>query len=385
MAIIYTYPVKVSPVDDDLVLISDSADKNNTKQVKISSMRGATVSGVADVNISAVTSTLSSGAPLVSLPNSGNVIITSRAYDGGSNVGHVPTGGSATTFLRGDGSWIVPTNTTYEIMSSDNNYAAGLVLAGDSDHSNNFLRKDGSWAIPVDTGISFSGATASGILTKGGTNVADVSSNIIATASQMVFDGASGNTGIAYDSSSATFNVGGIGGGSDTVSIYSAGVETVTIASTNVHFKNSSTTLFDNGIKFGATGVTLDLYEEGTWTPKIQNIAGTTDYDAGTGSYTVIGDLVHADFSITITSTVSSTYFRLSLPFTPSGNQAAINLTSNAVVNSGANSTGWVVGKTIGLGYGIFLSYVTSNGLATSTSGTITSGNTILGSMTYKK
>ena len=57
MAIIYTYPVKVSPVDDDLVLISDSADKNNTKQVKISSMRGATVSGVADVNISAVTST----------------------------------------------------------------------------------------------------------------------------------------------------------------------------------------------------------------------------------------------------------------------------------------------------------------------------------------
>ena len=116
MAIIYTYPVKASPVDADLVLISDSADSNNTKQVKISSIRGATVSGVADVNISAVTSTLSSGAPLVSLPNSGNVIITSRAYNGGSNVGHVPAGGSATTFLRGDGSWIVPTNTTYDIM-----------------------------------------------------------------------------------------------------------------------------------------------------------------------------------------------------------------------------------------------------------------------------
>lgn len=212
MAIIYTYPVKVSPVDDDLVLISDSADKNNTKQVKISSMRGATVSGVADVNISAVTSTLSTGAPLVSLPNSGNVIITSRAYDGGSNVGHVPTGGSATTFLRGDGSWIVPTNTTYEIMSSDNNYAAGLVLAGDSDHSNNFLRKDGSWAIPVDTGISFFGSTASGILTRGGTTVADVSSTIKASGSQMTFDGASGNTGVAYDSSSTTLNVGGIGG-----------------------------------------------------------------------------------------------------------------------------------------------------------------------------
>ena len=109
MAIIYTYPVKTNPVDDDLVLISDSADKNNTKQVKISSMRGATVSGVADVNIG--TSSASTGAPLVSLPNSGNVIITSKAYNGTTNVGHVPAGGSATTFLRGDGSWVVPTDT----------------------------------------------------------------------------------------------------------------------------------------------------------------------------------------------------------------------------------------------------------------------------------
>ena len=111
MAIIYTYPVKANPVDDDLVLISDSADKNNTKQVKISSMRGATVSGVADVNIG--TSSASTGAPLVSLPNSGNVIITSKAYNGTTNVGHVPAGGSATTFLRGDGSWVIPVNTTY--------------------------------------------------------------------------------------------------------------------------------------------------------------------------------------------------------------------------------------------------------------------------------
>ena len=149
MAIIYTYPVKASPVDDDLVLISDSADKNNTKQVKISSMRGATVSGVADVNIG--TSSASTGAPLVSLPNSGNVIITSKAYAGTSNVGHVPSGGSATTFLRGDGSWIVPTNTTYDIMGSGNSYAAGLVLAGSSTHSNNFLRKDGTWASPTVT------------------------------------------------------------------------------------------------------------------------------------------------------------------------------------------------------------------------------------------
>ena len=73
-------------------------------------MRGATVSGVADVNIG--TSSASTGAALVSLPNSGNVIITSKAYAGTTNVGHVPAGGSATTFLRGDGSWVTPTDTT---------------------------------------------------------------------------------------------------------------------------------------------------------------------------------------------------------------------------------------------------------------------------------
>jgi len=41
----------------------------------------------------------------------GSVSVQSFAYDGGTNVGHVPTGGSGTTFLRGDGNWVTPTNT----------------------------------------------------------------------------------------------------------------------------------------------------------------------------------------------------------------------------------------------------------------------------------
>ena len=35
MAIIYTYPIKTTPVDADKVLISDSQDSNKTKQVTI--------------------------------------------------------------------------------------------------------------------------------------------------------------------------------------------------------------------------------------------------------------------------------------------------------------------------------------------------------------
>jgi hypothetical protein len=42
MAIIYTYPTKATPVDSDLVLISDSADSNKTKQATIASVRSLT-------------------------------------------------------------------------------------------------------------------------------------------------------------------------------------------------------------------------------------------------------------------------------------------------------------------------------------------------------
>jgi len=346
MAIIYTYPVKASPVDSDLVLISDSADSNNTKQVKVSSIRGATVSGVADVNISAVTSTLSSGAPLVSLPNSGNVIITSRAYAGTTNVGHVPTGGSATTFLRGDGSWIVPTNTTYDIMGSGNSYVAGLVLAGNATHNNNFLRKDGTWATPTSSGgISFSGTTASGMLSRGGATVADVSSDIIVAGPQILLDGSAGNTGVKYDLGTTTLQIGGIGGGTDTVDIYSAGASSLTISSTVSQFKNSSHTLFDNGIRFGSTGETLDAYEEGTWTPVMFNSVSPSYTSVGT--YIKIGKKVTVWFYINCTAggSASVASYISGLPF----NAVSVNgRRGTAVINQNTGnsaSTNYVGGK----------------------------------------
>ena len=41
----------------------------------------------------------------------GSVTVNSFAYGGTTNVGHVPSGGSGTTFLRGDGTWVTPTDT----------------------------------------------------------------------------------------------------------------------------------------------------------------------------------------------------------------------------------------------------------------------------------
>ena len=68
--------------------------------------------------------------------------------------------GSTSQFLRSDGdgtfSWVTPTdtNTTYAVMGGGNSYAAGLVVTGAASHGSTFLRKDGEWATPTNTTYS---------------------------------------------------------------------------------------------------------------------------------------------------------------------------------------------------------------------------------------
>ena len=77
MAIIYTYPVKTTPANDDLILISDSADGNKTKQIKVSSMPGANGSGITTLGVSGsgqtgATQTLASGNAFLTIASSAN-------------------------------------------------------------------------------------------------------------------------------------------------------------------------------------------------------------------------------------------------------------------------------------------------------------------------
>ena len=44
--------------------------------------------------------------------------VSSDIYAGGSNLGIVPSGGASNTFLRGDGTWVAPANTTYSAATS---------------------------------------------------------------------------------------------------------------------------------------------------------------------------------------------------------------------------------------------------------------------------
>ncbi len=152
MAIIYTYPTKTNPVGSDLILISDSADSNKTKQVKVSSLPSSgggsvssvelSLSGIAAFTVTGDNPITSSGTIVlgttggsagqfldyqgnwstpagISSVTSANTaitvadsttapVLTSVAYSGGNNIGHVPTGGSGTTYLKGDGTWGTP-------------------------------------------------------------------------------------------------------------------------------------------------------------------------------------------------------------------------------------------------------------------------------------
>ena len=75
MAIIYTYPVKATPVDNDLILISDSADSNKTKQVKVSSLPGGSSSGVSSFNTLTGAVTITGGTNVTLNPVGNNIEI----------------------------------------------------------------------------------------------------------------------------------------------------------------------------------------------------------------------------------------------------------------------------------------------------------------------
>ena len=164
---------------------------NNSGQLSWITTPSGGGGGVSQVTAGGVLGT-SSGAPISISPTTGNVVVTSQAYAGTTNVGHVPSGGSSITFLRGDGTWVTPTNTTYSVMGSGNSYAAGLVLAGNVTHSDQYLRKDGTWGTPLNTNAvdtvsaGTSGASSGSALTVSPTTGAvEVTSNSYAGTSNV--------------------------------------------------------------------------------------------------------------------------------------------------------------------------------------------------------
>ena len=97
MAIIYTYPVKTTPSNDDLILISDSADGNKTKQIKFSSLPGTQGSGITSLNNATgadQTLAVSTGTPLL-ISTDTNTNTHTFTIHGKVPIGHGGTGKDA--------------------------------------------------------------------------------------------------------------------------------------------------------------------------------------------------------------------------------------------------------------------------------------------------
>ena len=66
--------------------------------------------------------------------------------------------GSTSQFMRGDGTWATPPNTTYSAMAGASSSVAGkagLVPAPAAGAANRYLRSDGTWSVPPDTNTTY--------------------------------------------------------------------------------------------------------------------------------------------------------------------------------------------------------------------------------------
>lgn len=100
-----------------------------------------------------------------------NMVGATSSTAGTQGLVPAPAAGKQSSFLRGDGTWVVPTNTTYSDMVGATSSAAGthgLVPAPASGNRAQFLRGDGSWATPTNTTYSdMTGASSSAAGTHG--------------------------------------------------------------------------------------------------------------------------------------------------------------------------------------------------------------------------
>jgi len=155
MPIIYSYPSKTTPTSGDLLLISDVSASNQTKKITIGDLKGPL-----DV-VDSIAATL----PIQVSGSTGNITISSRAYGGSLTTGYVPTGGSGTTFLRGDGSWATPSGggDTYTLQAETKSGGANLLLnAATGSDSTVTLTQGAGITITRDSSTSISISSSGG-------------------------------------------------------------------------------------------------------------------------------------------------------------------------------------------------------------------------------
>lgn len=89
-----------------------------------------------------------------------NMEAATASAAGAAGLVPAPAAGKQTSFLRGDGTWVVPTNTTYGLAST----SANGLLRQLNGSTSNFMRGDGTWAIPPNTTYAVANESTNGLM-----------------------------------------------------------------------------------------------------------------------------------------------------------------------------------------------------------------------------
>lgn len=89
-----------------------------------------------------------------------NMKAATASAAGAAGLVPAPAAGKQTSFLRGDGTWVVPANTTYGLASTTAN---GLLRQLDGSTSS-FMRGDGTWATPPNTTYAVANESTNGLM-----------------------------------------------------------------------------------------------------------------------------------------------------------------------------------------------------------------------------
>lgn len=89
-----------------------------------------------------------------------NMKAATASAAGAAGLVPAPAAGKQASFLRGDGTWVVPTNTTYGLASTT---ADGLLRQLNGSTSS-FMRGDGTWATPPNTTYAVANESTNGLM-----------------------------------------------------------------------------------------------------------------------------------------------------------------------------------------------------------------------------